>query len=487
MNYSMIFYVYCVIMEAEAGFMLLPLTCSLVYRDGCAAAFLIPILALAALGSVGILRKPKDQTIFAREGFIIVAGAWIIVSAFGSLPFMISGYIPSFIDAFFETVSGFTTTGASILRDVEALSYSLLFWRSFTHWVGGMGVLVFVMAIVPLSGGRGIYLMRAESPGPSVGKLLPSMKSTAKILYTIYIGITVLEVIFLCLGGMPLFDSLVNSFGSVGTGGFAIKNASIAAYASPYCEMVITVFMTLCGINFTLFYFIIAGQALQAFKSEELRVYLGIIVAATLLIAVNISGYYDSFLECLRYAVFQVTSIITTTGFTTTDYGRWPELSKTILLILMVLGACAGSTGGGLKISRLVMLMKSIVRDIRHSLHPRSVQLVHFDGKPVEEQTITGVGAYFTLYVLLTVLSILVVSLDGKSLETTLSGVLACFNNIGPGLGECGPVGNYADFSVISKLTLTVDMLFGRLELIPLIMLLSPGVWKRKYKYGGSL
>jgi len=462
--------------------MLLPLGVSLLYRDGCWASFAIAIALLLLIGLPLARRKPQNTDIYAKEGYVIVAGAWIVMSLFGAMPFLLSGEIPDFIDALFETVSGFTTTGSSILRDVEAMSRSMLFWRSFTHWIGGMGVLVFIMAILPLAGGRSVYLMRAESPGPSVGKLAPKIRSTAKILYGIYILLTVLEVILLCLGGMPLFDSLVNSFASVGTGGFGIKATSIAWYNNAYFDIVITVFMILCGINFNLFYLILMGHVLQALKSEELRWYLGIILVSTIVISLNILPLYDNIAQALRYAVFQVASIITTTGFATADFNLWPSLSRMILVVLMFLGASAGSTGGGLKIARFVILLKSIRRDVHKALHPRAYSLIRFEEKTVDEDTVRGVGSYFALYMLLLVCSVLLVSLNELDFTTTVTAVIACFNNIGPGLELVGPMGSFADFTWFSKLILTIDMLFGRLELIPLIMLVSPAVWKSHTK-----
>lgn len=479
MNYAMIAYIMGIIMNAEAALMLLPLAVSLLYRDGSAIPFLIPIALLLLVGVLLIRRKPENTVIFAREGFVVVAGAWIVVSLFGALPFVIEGSIPNYIDALFETVSGFTTTGASILTDIESLPRSLLFWRSFTHWVGGMGVLVFIMAIVPLAGGRSVYLMRAETPGPSVGKLAPKMRSTAMILYGIYISLTVLEVILLKCGGMPLFDCLINSFGSVGTGGFAIWTESIAHYDNVYFDVVITVFMILCGINFNLFYLMLTGHVLQALKSEELRCYLGIILVATAVITYDILAMYGTVAHALRYAVFQVASIITTTGFATADFNLWPPLSRTILVVLMILGASAGSTGGGLKTARLILLLKSIARDIRRALHPRSFNVIQYEGKPVEESVVSGVGSYFALYMVIAVASILLISVNEYDFTTTVTAVLACFNNIGPGLELVGPMGGYAPFNAFSKIILTLDMLMGRLEIIPLIMLASPAVWRR--------
>ena len=477
MNYEMIAWLLGIIMNVEAGLLLLPSLVSLIYRDGCMAAFLIPIAVLMFVGIPLWRHKPSNTAIYAREGFVVVAGAWILFSLFGALPFVISGEIPGYVDALFETVSGFTTTGASILTEVEKMSRSLQFWRSFTHWVGGMGVLVFIMAIIPLAGGRSVYFMRAESPGPSVSKLAPKVRSTAMILYGIYIVLTLLEVTLLKFSGMPLFDCLINSFGSVGTGGFAIKSRSIAYYDSAYVDIVITIFMILCGVNFNLFYLIIGGHILQALKSEELRWYLGIIAVSTLIITFDILDIYGRIGESLRYAVFQVASIITTTGFATANFDLWPPLSRTILVVLMVLGASAGSTGGGLKTARLILLLKSIGRDIRRALHPRSYVNIRYEGKVVEESVVDGVSSYFALYTVILVVSILLVSINEFDFTSTVTAVIACFNNIGPGLSMVGPMGSYADFSIFSKLVLTVDMLMGRLEIIPLLMLASPGVW----------
>lgn len=486
MNYAMLRYIMCIIMETEAALLALPLTVSFLYGDGHAEAFVIPMLILLIPGTLGVLKKPKNTVIYAREGFIVVSIAWVLLSLIGALPFTISGAIPYYIDAVFETVSGFTTTGASILRDVEAMPHSLLFWRSFTHWVGGMGVLVFVMAIIPLAGGRSLHLMRAESPGPSVGKITSRVRSTAVTLYGIYILISVLETVLLVLGGMPLFDALINTFGSVGTGGFAMYSDSIAHYGSAYFDIVISVFMLLCGINFNIFYLILTRQFSSAFKSEELRWYLGIVAAATLVIALNICHLFGNFFTSLRYSFFQVSSVITTTGFATADFNTWPELSRSILVVLMFLGACAGSTGGGLKISRFVILLKSAQRFTRRALHPNAAQLVHFERRPVDENTVTGVNAYFTLYCLLHAVSILLISMDGFDFTSTVTAVIACFNNIGPGLGLVGPMGSYADFSGFSKIVLSLDMLVGRLEIFPMLMLFAPGAWRIKKSIKGG-
>ena len=409
-----------------------------------------------------------------------MALAWIIMSGIGALPFVISGEIPNYIDAFFETVSGFTTTGSSIVRDVEALSHGILFWRSFTHWLGGMGVLVFVMAILPSSSDRSIHLMRAEVPGPVVGKLVPKIKETAKILYLIYMVMTFIEVIFLLCGGMPLFDSLVHSFGTAGTGGFGIKVDSIGGYSS-YCQWVITIFMLLFGINFNLFYLCLIRRFKSVLKSEELWAYLGIVLAAATIITVNIMPIYNSLSRSIRLSVFQVASIITTTGYATADFNTWPVLSKGILLILMFFGACAGSTGGGFKISRVVLLLKAVKREFHRLIHPRSRTTIKFEGKNVDEGTISGVECYLALYVICFVSIFLILCFEKNfDIETNFSAAASCFNNIGPGLGSVGPVLNFADYSAVSKIVLSIAMLLGRLELFPLIITLAPSTWTKK-------
>nr|WP_283245887.1 TrkH family potassium uptake protein [Ligaoa zhengdingensis] len=477
----MIFSILGRIMHVVAALLLLPLAVALLYREDTILAFLLPIGVLMLLGTLLSRLEPRhNRTYYARDGFITVALAWILISLFGALPFWLSGEIPSFVDSFFETVSGFTTTGASILTDVEALSHGMLFWRSFTHWVGGMGVLVFVLAVMPKSEGNSMHLMRAEVPGPTVGKLVSQIRLTARILYGIYIAMTALEVLLLCLGGMPVFDSLVNAFGTAGTGGFAIKNASIGFYNSAYVDGVITVFMILFGINFNVFYFLIAGSFLRALRSEELHWYLGIIAVSIAAITLNIGHLYDNLLQAFRYASFQVASIITTTGFATADYTAWPEFSQGILLLLMFFGACAGSTGGGLKTARLVIMVKSGLAQIRHLFQPRSVVAVKFEGKRVEESSLNSIHTFFIVYMMLFSGSVLLLSLDHFDFATTFSAVAACINNIGPGIGLVGPTGNYSIFSDAGKLLLSFNMLAGRLEIFPILMLFLPPVWKRK-------
>ncbi len=477
MNYAMIRYILGTILKAEALLMCLPALVSLWYRDGDATAFLATILAAGGVGLLLSFRKPQNTVIYAREGFVVTSLSWIVMSLVGALPFRLTGAIPHYVDAVFETVSGFTTTGASILTDVEAMGRGLLFWRSFTHWVGGMGVLVFLLAILPLAGGRSVHIMRAESPGPVVGKLVPKVRGTAKILYGIYITMTVILILLLLVGGMPLYDSAVHAFGTAGTGGFGIWGDSIAHYNSAYIDVVLSVGMVLFGVNFNIYYLLLLGKPKSILKSEELRWYLGIIAGSTLLIAWNILPRMGGMLQSLRYAFFQVASVITTTGFATADFNLWPELSRSLLLMLMLLGACAGSTGGGMKVSRFVIMLKSAKREIVRMLHPRSVHVLKFEEKPLEDNTIHNVFIYFFILILVIGASTLLISLDDMDFESTFSAVVSCTNNIGPGLGVVGPMGSYATLSYLSKLVLILDMLLGRLEIFPMLMLFAPSVW----------
>ena len=415
----------------------------------------------------------------AKEGLVCVSLAWMAMSFLGCLPFFLSGAIPNLVDALFETVSGFTTTGASILPAVEGLPRGLLFWRSFTHWVGGMGVLVFLLAIIPISGAGGgftMHLLRAESPGPNVGKLVPRIRQTAKLLYLIYVVLTVLDLIFLLLGGMPLFDALCTAFATAGTGGFSVRNASMAAY-SPYLQNVTTVFMLLFGVNFSCYYLLLMRQIRNVFRDEELRLYLGLVAAAILLITWDLRGLYATVGETVRQAAFQVSSIISTTGFATTDFDLWPSFSKAILMILMITGACAGSTAGGLKLARALLLFKTLRRNARQVLHPSRVQVVRNNGQAVPEKVLEHANAYFAAYIIIIIVSFLLISLDEFSLTTNFTAVLACFNNVGPGLDGVGPTCSYAAYSTFSKLVLTVDMLAGRLEIFPILALFSRGSW----------
>ena len=470
------------ILTIEGVFMIPAALLSLYYRENTALfGFLIAIAAIAvtALILFGLCRK-APRALDAREGMVCVGISWIVLSLFGCLPFFISGEIPNFIDAFFEIVSGFTTTGSSILTDVEALSRGLLYWRSFSHWLGGMGVLVFLLAIVPGSKDSGftMHLLRAESPGPSVGKLVPRMRKTAMILYLIYIVMTVLNVIFLIAGKMPLFEAICTAFGTAGTGGFGVKNDSMASY-SPYLQNVTTVFMFLFGINFSCYYLLLLRQFKTVIKDEELRAYVVIVLAAIILITVNIRSLYPTLEESIRHAAFTVSTIITTTGYATTDFDLWPAFSKGIVMFLMVVGACAGSTGGGLKVARLLILLKSLRRNITKVLNPRKVRMVRNNGEVMNEAIIENTNAYLAAYVLIIIFSYILISLDNFSIGTNFSAVLACFNNIGPGLEAVGPTCNFSAFSGFSKLVLSMDMLAGRLEIFPILLLFSRSTWKR--------
>ena len=446
-------------------------------------AYIESLCLILLVGSALLLFSRGGNRMFsAQEGFAATGLSWIFMSAFGALPFFLSGQIPSYVDAFFEMVSGFTTTGASILTDVEALSRCNLFWRSFSHWLGGMGVLVFLLAVVPgarKNGGTGIYLMRAESPGPSVDKLTPHLRQTAMILYGIYILLTALCIGCLLLGGMPVFDSFCIAFGTAGTGGFAIKNSSMGGY-SYFLQTVVTVFMFLFGVNFSLYYMLLLRKFKAVFKNEELRLYFGIAAGSIVLIAINISRMYDTVYESVHHAAFQVVSIMTTTGYGTVDFEQWPAFSKAILLSLMFIGASAGSTGGGLKVSRVLLLMKSIRRTIRKALHPRRVQPVYMDGRAVSEEVCDNVNAYLAIYCVILVLSFAIISVDGFSIGTNFSAVASCFNNIGPGFELVGATQNFSIYSDLSKIILSLDMLLGRLEIFPLLLLLSPDTWSRR-------
>ncbi|MBR6796125.1 MAG: TrkH family potassium uptake protein [Clostridia bacterium] len=479
MNRRMIFYTVGRIAIVEAALMLLPAVVSLIYLEKSGFSFLITAAIALVLGFLLTRFKPKDTSIYAKESFSIVAYAWLLMSLLGALPFVISGFVPSYIDAFFETVSGFTTTGASILTDVEALDKGLLFWRSFTHWIGGMGVLVLVTAVVSNIGDRSINILKAEMPGPTVGKLLPRSRDTAKVLYIIYIALTFIQIILLRVGGMPLYDSIVHTFGTAGTGGFGIKNNSIASY-SPYLQWVITVFMLLFSINFNLYYLLLIRKFKTVFKSDELRFFLVMVLCCIAIVTVNIAPLYPSASEALRHSAFQVSSIVSTTGYATTDFDLWPGLSKSILMLLMVVGACAGSTGGGLKAARVVILLKSVGRELQKLLHPRSVKTVSTEGKKLDDTTLNGVNSYFSIYIICIVVIYILLSFEPFDMETNFSATLACFNNIGPGLGKVGPTTNYAAYSGFSKILLSFAMLLGRLEIFPLLLGLNPFIWKSK-------
>ena len=446
------------------------------------AFFITLVIAIVGFMLLGLMRYDAKRRMYIKDGFVAVAICWIVISITGALPFYLSGTIPSFLDAFFESVSGFTTTGASIIADVEALPRGMLLWRSFTHWIGGMGVLIFLLAVFPaISGGdNSISVMKAESPGPSPGKLVPKLRQSAKILYTIYISLTILQMLFLRLGGMPVFDCVVNALATAGTGGVTITNASIAAYGSVYVDMVISVFMILFSINFNLFYFMLVRNFSAILKNEELRVYLGVIASATVLIAVNLTGtVYHSVPQALLYAFFQVSSVASSTGFSTADFGQWPTFSRILLFLLMFMGACAGSTGCGIKVSRFIIFFKEAKRSLYRVVHPRSVELVKIDGKALDKTTVQAVNTYLVTFILLFGTSVLLVSIDGFSFETTVTSVAACINNLGPGYGMVGITGNYSAFSAFSKIVLSVNMLLGRLEIYPILLLFSPRTWKR--------
>ncbi len=480
MNRRMVLFLLGRVLLTEAALMLLPCLVSVVYQEDSGAAFFPAIFIALALGIIFSAKRPSNHVFYAKEGFLTVALSWILISAVGALPFYISGEIPSYTDALFEMVSGFTTTGASILKNVEALSKCMLFWRSFSHWIGGMGVLVFLLAIIPPGGGYSMNLMRAESPGPSVGKLSPKISTTAKALYGIYFALTVVEIILLSLGNMHIFDALLISFGTAGTGGFALLNTSLESY-SPYIQLVVTVFMILFGVNFTVYFYIFYEKNIKkALKNEELRWYIIIIVASVALITLNILPMYSSIFEAWHQAAFQVGSIITTTGFSTTDFNLWPEFSRVLLIVLMFFGACAGSTGGGFKISRIVLLVKTMFREFGHIMHPSSVKVVTLDGKKIEHSVARSLTAFFVAYVLVMGLSVLLVSGDGFDFTTNVSAVMATLNNIGPGLEVVGPMGNYSGFSPFAKYVLIFDMLAGRLELFPMLMLFIPRAWKKQ-------
>ena len=480
MNRRFVFNLMGKIITFTAALLALPMIVSAIYRESSFFAFLITMGICVIVGmTLTFICKTENKVIYAKEGFIIVALAWISLSVIGALPFVISGEIPSYIDALFETVSGFTTTGASILSDVESLSKGMLFWRSFTHWIGGMGVLVFIMAVIPASTDRSIHILRAEVPGPIVGKIVPKMRETAKILYLIYIVLTIIEIAFLLFGGMSLFDSLVHAFGTAGTGGFGIKADSIGSY-SPYLQWVITVFMCIFGVNFNLYYLILAKKIKSILKSEELWVYVGILTVSTVIIAVNIYNIYGDVSDTIRESSFQVVSVMTTTGYSTADFNLWPDLSKTILLILMFFGSCAGSTAGGFKLSRVILLVKMVKREIQFLLHPRSVGTVRFEGKKVDVPVLKSVSAYTAIYLVSFITLFLLLAFDKFDMMTNFSAAAACFNNIGPGLSAVGPAANYGDYSVFSKLILSVAMLFGRLEIYPILFVLSPSTWSKR-------
>lgn len=478
MNYRIIAYVIGWVLNIEAAFMVLPIITGLIYEETSLMAFVISAGIGLLFGIPLTWRRPKKQHFYLREGFVTVALSWLMLSIMGALPFIISGCIPHPIDALFETVSGFTTTGASILSEVESLPKCMLFWRSFTHWIGGMGVLVFLLSLVKMTGGSHMTLMKAESPGPSVTRLVPTVRSTAKILYGIYLVMTLIEIVILLFCKMSLFDALTISFGTAGTGGFGIKNDSIAGYSTTI-QIVVTVFMILFGVNFNVYFLLLERKWKQSLKSEEVRWYFIIITTAILIIAWDIRGIFGNAGQAVQQAAFQVGSIITTTGYATTDFNMWPEVSRTVLIMLMFVGACAGSTGGGIKVSRFIILLKSMGKEVRQYLHPRQVRKIQMDGKLVEHEVIRNVNVFMVVYILIFAFSTLILAFDGRDLITNFTAVAATFNNIGPGLELVGPSANFGLFSYPAKLVLIFDMLAGRLEIFPLLLLFFRDTWRK--------
>ena len=477
MNFGFITYIIGWILNFQGAFLLVPCIVAMIYKEKSGFAFLISALISFAIGMLCTRKKIENRSFYAKEGFITVALGWIALSISGALPFIISGEIPDIFNALFESISGYTTTGATILSDVESLSKCMLFWRSFTHWIGGMGVLAFVLCILPLAGGNNMHLMRAESPGPSVGKLVPKVRSTATILYGIYTALTVIECILLLLGGMTLFDAITTSMATAGTGGFGIKNDSMASY-SAYIQNVVAVFMVIFGVNFNIYFLLLIRKPKEILQSEELRAYLGIILISTLIIGFNISSSFSSIWIAIQQAFFQVTSIITTTGFSTVDFNHWPELSKLILVGIMFIGGCAGSTCGGIKISRFIIAWKNLKSEISSFVHPKRVQSIRLEGRKIGNDIVKSVNTYFVLYFLIFAVSVLLISIENGSFETNFTAISATLNNIGPGLDGVGPMANFGGFNPFSKCVFMFGMLAGRLELIPMIILFSPWIWK---------
>ena len=479
MNYAIVFRLLSYILLCESALLMLPAATSAIYGEwSVLGAFLITAALCVVFGLLLRLAKPTSKVFYMREGFATTALSWIVISIMGAVPFVLTGCIPDPIDALFETVSGFTTTGASILPAVEGLPRGILLWRSFTHWIGGMGVLVFLLTLLPLTGGSHVNLMKAESPGPQVDKLVPKVQSTAKLLYGIYLALTLAQLVFLMAGGMPLFESLLTAFGTAGTGGFGFKNDSFAQF-SPYIQWVVTIFMILFGVNFNFYFLLLLRRFRRAVSSEEVRTYLGIILVSIGIITLNIRSMYSGLGEALRHAAFQVGSIITTTGFSSCDFDLWPTLSKQLLVLLMFVGACAGSTGGGMKVSRILIFRKTVGKELKQAMHPQVVAPVRMDGKLLSHETIRTTNVYLCAYLFILVASIMLISLDGFDMVTNFTAVAATLNNIGPGLSQVGPMMNFAGFSNPAKLVLIFDMLAGRLELFPMLVLLSPGTWKR--------
>lgn len=482
MNYNMIAYLLGNILHIEGVLLSVPVAVAFFYREEYSAtSFIASAVVCLIAGAVLQSREPEDKRIYGREGFVVAALSWIVMSFFGAIPYYLTDSIPGFINCYFETVSGFTTTGATMLTEIEHLDNAILFWRCFTHWIGGMGILVFMLAVMPLSDDRTMHLMKAEAPGPLVSKLVPRVKSTAKLLYIIYVILTVLEIILLYAGGMSFFDSVIHGISTAGTGGFSNKNASIAAYNSRYFEYIITIFMLLFSVNFNLYYLMVMRDFKNVWRNEELRTFLFIVVIATALITFNIYDYYPTLEAAFRHAIFQVAAIMSTTGFVTANFDLWPEFSKTILFCLLFLGACAGSTAGGIKISRFIILIKMVVREIRHIVHPRSVNLIKLDGYKIDSEVTRSVASFIILYIFILLGSFIVISLNGFDFATNMTAVTTCLSNVGPGLNMAGPTENMAFFSPFSKLVLCLDMLLGRLEVFPILMLFTPSIWKKGY------
>ena len=480
MNFRIIAYIVGWVCNFQAAFMLLPFFTALIYHEREFSSFLIAMAVCLVIGIPLTLKKPKNKVFYTKDGCVAVALSWVALCVFGALPFVVSGYIPHPVDALFETVSGFTTTGSSILTDVEVLPHCVLIWRSFTHWIGGMGVLVFLLSLLPLTGGYHMNLMKAESPGPSVSKLVPKVQSTAKILYTIYFGMTLAQIVLLLIGKVPLFDTLCITFGTAGTGGFGIVNDSIGSY-STYCQVVTTIFMILFGVNFSVYYLILTKKFRQAFKYEEVRYYFGIIIASILIITFNTVHLFRNVLVAFQQVAFQVASIITTTGFSSTDFNQWPALSKTVLVLLMFVGACAGSTGGGIKVSRILILCKAAKKEFQLYLHPNAVKKIKMDDKVITHDILRSTNIYISLYLMIFAASVLLIAIDNFDLITNFMAVTATLNNIGPGFEIVGPMGNFSSFSYLSKCVLIFDMLAGRLEIFPFLTFITMFAWKRKF------
>ena len=477
MNYSIIIYIIGMILKIEAVFMALPAITALIYQETSGVAFLITIALCLVIGLPLTRKKPTRKAFYTKEGFVTVALSWIVLSIIGAIPFVISRSIPNPVDALFETVSGFTTTGASILSDVEALPHCMLMWRSFTHWVGGMGVLVFIMAFIPLSGAQNMHIMKAESPGPSVSKLVPRVKTTALILYSIYFALTLIEFIMLLFGGMTVFEALNTAFATAGTGGFGFYNSSMGSF-SPYLQIVITVFMILFAINFNCYYMLLCGKLREAFNLE-LRTFLIIIASVITVITINIHGMFSSVGEALRHSAFTVASLISTTGFSTVDFNQWPELSRALLVIIMFIGACAGSTGGGIKVSRIIILFKGMSKELQTMVQPRQIKKIKMDSRIIDHETVRSVNVYMVAYLMIFAISLVLISFDNHDLITSFTAVTATINNIGPGLDLVGPTSNFGLFTMQSKIVLIFDMLAGRLELFPMLLLFTPATWKK--------